>query len=87
MPRTKSAQKSLRASLRRRKHNLKRKAAVDQIEGALRKAVAAGERQKARELLSSLYRTYDKAAKRQVISRPRAARKRRQAARLVNRIT
>lgn len=74
MPITKSAQKALRQSLRRRVQNLKRKEAYKNVIKSIKKLAAAGKSDEAKKLLSSLYKTLDKAAKTRVIAKNKAGR-------------
>lgn len=70
---TKSAKKALRVAKRRRVFNARRKSALHDAEVSVRKALAGGEG--AAALLPSAYAAVDKAAKRGVISKNAAARK------------
>ena len=75
MPITKGAAKAHRVSERKRVFNIRRKSAMKDAEKELQKAVAAGDTKKAKELLPTVYKTIDKAAKRGVIKDNTAARK------------
>ncbi len=75
MPITKGAQKAHRQSERKRVFNMRRKGAMKEAEKAIKKAVAAGDGKKAKELLPTAYKAIDKAAKRGVIKDNTAARK------------
>ena len=83
MPITKGAKKTLRASARKRIFNMRRKAEMRDIVKDLKKAVLAKEKNKARELIPKVYKAIDKAAKRGVIKKNTAARKKKNAAALV----
>jgi small subunit ribosomal protein S20 len=74
MPITKSAKKALRQSKRRQARNIKRKKAFRLLVKEFRKAVAAKEFDKAKELLPKLYKALDKAAKTKVIKKNKANR-------------
>lgn len=58
----------------RRQRNLKRKEALKWAIKRLKKAIAAGDRAKAQELVPQLMKAADKAAKRRVIHPNKAAR-------------
>jgi small subunit ribosomal protein S20 len=75
MPITKSAKKALRASARKRIFNLRRKDAMKQVVKDVRKLLAAGRKDEAQKLLPATYQAIDKAAKRGVIKKNTAARK------------
>lgn len=85
MPLLRSAKKALRSSARKRVFNLRRKKAMEDNVKAFRKLVAAGKADQARELLPSLYRAIDKAAKRGVIKKNTAARKKSRLSALLSR--
>lgn len=80
MPITKSAKKALRQNITRRKRNLARK---DAFRAAIKKARRAPEAERA-EALRLAYKAIDKAAKRGVIAKNTAARKK---SRLVKALT
>lgn len=75
MPITSSAKKALRQNERRHIRNLKRRAAIVSIVRKIKKFVAAGKKDEAKALLPQAYKTFDKAAKRHVIHKNTAARK------------
>ena len=83
MPNTSSAKKSLRQTARRRAQNLRRKDAMSMVTKQLRKLAAAGKQEEAKALVSRAYKAIDKAAKRGVIKKNTAARKKSSLARLV----
>jgi small subunit ribosomal protein S20 len=64
----------MRQNLVRRQRNLKRKEALKWAIKRLKKAIAAGDRAKAQELVPQLMKAADKAAKRRVIHPNKAAR-------------
>lgn len=74
MPITKSAEKALRQSIRRRAQNLKRKDAYKNAVKIVRKLAAAGNLSEAKTKLSALYKALDKAAKTHVIKKQKASR-------------
>jgi len=74
IPNTRSAKKRLRQSLARRERNLMRKRALKQAIKQLKRAIAAGDKQKAQELIPQLMKAADKAAKRRAIHPNKAAR-------------
>ena len=83
MPITSSAKKALRQSRRRRIQNLRRKEAIVSIVRKIKKSVAAGKKDEARSLLPQAYKAFDKAAKRNVIHKNTAARKKSRLTKLV----
>ena len=83
MPITKSAQKAMRASRRKRSFNLRRKKTVREEWKELKK-LASGDPKKAVAQLSTVYKTIDKALKRGIIKPSAAARKKSQAAQILN---
>ncbi|MBI2624035.1 30S ribosomal protein S20 [Candidatus Parcubacteria bacterium] len=74
MPITTSAKKALRQSLRRKVQNDRRRRAFREAVKSVRKAVAAGKPAEAKTLLPQLYKTLDKAAKTNVITKNKASR-------------
>lgn len=82
MPITKGAKKALRAAARKKVFNDRRKSEMRGSIKELKKMVAAKENRKAQELLPRVYKAIDKAAKRGVIKKNTAARKKAGAARL-----
>jgi len=82
MPVTKSAKKALRQNIRRRKRNLQRKAELKSVIKQYKKLIAAahstnsgqGEKEKAKEYLSQVYKKLDKAAKVGLIKKNKASR-------------
>ncbi len=83
MPITTSAKKALRVSDRKRVFNLRRKTALDTSIKAVKKLVAAGDKAGAEKLLPAAYQAIDKAAKRGLIKKNNAARKKSQVAAMV----
>lgn len=75
MPITKGAKKALRASLRKRVFNVRRKNTMHDVVKTVRKHIAAGEMKEAEALMPKAQEAIDKAAKRGVIKDNTAARK------------
>ncbi|MDP4007122.1 MAG: 30S ribosomal protein S20 [bacterium] len=75
MPITKSAKKALRQNVRGKIRNLKRKNAMKDLVKQTRKLAAAQQQKEALQLLPRLYKAIDKAAKRGIIKKNAAARK------------
>ncbi|OHB16623.1 MAG: 30S ribosomal protein S20 [Parcubacteria group bacterium RIFCSPLOWO2_01_FULL_40_65] len=63
MPITESAKKALRQSIARRQKNLRKKEAIKDIIKKVKKLVAQGKTEEAKNLLSQAYKTIDKATK------------------------
>ncbi|MEK9160715.1 MAG: 30S ribosomal protein S20 [Patescibacteria group bacterium] len=72
---TKSAKKAHRASLNKRVFNLRRKRALNDSTKEVKKLIAEGKGKDAAASLSAAYKAIDKAAKRGVIKKNTAARK------------
>lgn len=75
MPITKSAKKALRQSIRGKIRNLKRKNTLKTLVKQTRKLADAQKKEEAVKLLPKLYQAIDKAAKRGVIKKNAAARR------------
>ncbi|MFA4890240.1 MAG: 30S ribosomal protein S20 [Candidatus Paceibacterota bacterium] len=75
MPITKSAKKALRQSKRKRKFNLSQKRAMGDVLRKIKKLKTEGKKDEAQKLVSSAYKIFDKAAKRGVIKKNAASRK------------
>ena len=75
MPITKGAEKAHRQSERKRVFNVRRKSAMKDADKAIQKAVSTGDKSAAKELVAKAYKAIDKAAKRGVIKKNTAARK------------
>lgn len=71
---TSSAKKALRAGARKRIFNLRTKAAIDVPLKKFRKLILENKAKEAKELIQSLYKALDKAAKRKFIKHNTAAR-------------
>jgi small subunit ribosomal protein S20 len=74
MPNTKSAEKALRQSKKRRSRNLAKKDAYKAAVKEFKKLVAAGKTDEAKKLLPKVYQQVDKATKSGVIKKNKAAR-------------
>lgn len=74
MPITRSAEKALRQSLRRRKQNIRRKETYKTVAKNVKKLAASGKKEEAARLLPKLYQALDKAAKTNVIKKNKAGR-------------
>jgi len=83
MPIKASAKKELRKSKNHRIWNLARVKAVKETAKKMKKLAAAGQKDEAEKLLAAAYQAIDKAAKRGVIKKNTAARKKSQLMRLV----
>ena len=87
MPITKSAKKALRQSEKRHKFNLRRKVKFKDTVKEFKKAVIAKDFDKAKILLPKVYKTLDKAAKNNTISKNTASRKKSRLSRALSRAT
>ncbi|MBI2063320.1 MAG: 30S ribosomal protein S20 [Candidatus Yanofskybacteria bacterium] len=74
MPITKSAQKALRQSKRRKLQNSRRKTKFRSLVKEFRQTVAAKDFDKAKQILPAVYKALDKAAKTNAIKKNRASR-------------
>lgn len=72
---TKSAKKAHRASLKKRVFNVRRKRTLGTATKTVTKAIAAGDTKAAEGSLSAAYKAIDKAAKRGIIKKNTASRK------------
>ena len=87
MPITSSAKKALRGSKRKRVFNVRRQRAMKEVIKRIRAHVAEGKKKEAHALLSGAYKEIDKAAKRGVIKKNTAARKKSRLAMLIKKTT
>lgn len=83
MPIIKSAKKALRSSARKKVFNDRRKKALKEAVKQVNKAVSSKAKAEAEKLLPLAYQAIDKAAKRGVIKKNTAARKKSRLARLI----
>jgi len=74
IPNTRSAKKRLRQSLKRRERNLERKRALRIVVKQIKRALTAGDKAQAEELIPRLMQAADKAAKKRAIHPNKAAR-------------
>jgi len=84
MPIKASAKKELRKAKRRHAVNLTRKDAMKASLKSIKKLLLTGQKDKAKELLSAAYQAIDKAAKRGVIKKNAAARKKSRLMKMLN---
>lgn len=84
MPITKSAKKALRGSRAKRQFNLARLKKMRELISGFKKAASGADRPAAVKLLPDLYQAIDKAAKRGVIKKAAAARKKSRLTRLLS---
>jgi len=75
VPIIKSAKKALRSSLRKKVYNDRRRRAMREVIKEVKKLAAAKKKRDAEKLLPQVYKAIDKAAKRGVIKKNTAARK------------
>jgi small subunit ribosomal protein S20 len=75
MPITKSAKKALRSSKGKRMFNLRRKSNMQSVVKEYRKFLSANKIEEAKKLIPKLQKAIDKAAKKGVIKKNTAARK------------
>lgn len=83
MPKTKSAKKALRQSIRRHGRNLQKRRSLAAAIKRYRRLVSRGETEKAKKELAMLYKLLDKAAKANVIKKNAARRAKSRLARLL----
>jgi len=84
MPIKESAKKELRKNRRRRQLNLERQKTMRDAIRKVKKTLLAGSRDEARKLMAIAYQAIDKAAKRGIIKKNAAARKKSQLMKLLN---
>lgn len=84
MPITNSAKKALRQNIKRRKINSVKKRKIKNLIKEARVLVSQNKNDKAKELLSKIYKTLDKAAKSGLIKKNTASRKKSRIAALIN---
>ena len=84
MPIIKSAKKALRSSKRKRVFNERRKDAMRQSVKAVKKVASAKQSEETKKALSAAYKAIDKAAKRGVLKKNTAARKKSRLTILIN---
>ena len=74
MPNTETAKKALRQNVRRRARNLAKQRQVKAVTKEYRRLLESGSMDSAKEKLTSVYKTLDKAAKTKIISKNKASR-------------
>jgi small subunit ribosomal protein S20 len=84
MPNTKSAERRMRNSQRKRLHNRSVKTKLRTLERNYRAAVTAGKKDEAAKLLPSVHSAFDKAVKAGVLARPAVNRKKSRLAAALN---
>ena len=87
MPITKSAKKALRSSRRKRVFNLRRKNQLEKSLKTVKKLVGQKNLKEAKAALVQAYKAIDKAAKRGVIKKNTASRKKSRLSKLVKKAT
>ena len=87
MPVSKSAKKALRQNIRRRAINLRRKRKMKELIKKFEKLILENKKEEAKKLLPSVYKAIDKAAKRGVIKKNTASRKKSRLAKLINKLS
>lgn len=84
MPNTKSAERRMRNSERKRQHNRSIKSKLRTLERDYRAAVTAGKKDEAAKLLPGVHSAFDKAVKSGVLARPAVNRKKSRLAAALN---
>lgn len=84
MPIKQSAKKALRQAKKHRLLNLVRQKAVKNITKKIKRLIAAGQKDEAKKLIADAYQAIDKAAKRGIIKKNTAARKKSRLMKLLN---
>lgn len=87
MPITKSAKKALRQNIRGKIRNLKRKNTMKTLVKQTKKLATTEKKEEAVKLLPELYKAIDKAAKRGIIKKNAAARKKSRLTKLVQKVS
>ena len=87
MPIIKSAKKALRQNKKRRRRNLRKTSQTKNLIKQIRKFVLENKKEEAKKLLPQVYKAVDKAAKRGLIKKNNASRKKSRLTRLVNKIS
>jgi small subunit ribosomal protein S20 len=84
MPITKSAKKALRGSLVKKAMNDRNKKSVKESFKKIEKLLKEDKKEEAKKVLSDFYRSIDKAAKRGVIKKNTASRKKSRVTKMIN---
>ncbi|HYF10019.1 MAG TPA: 30S ribosomal protein S20 [Candidatus Paceibacterota bacterium] len=87
MPITTSAKKALRASKRKRVYNTLRKDAMKDGLKEIKKLVVSGKKADVEKMLAEVHQAIDKAAKRGVIKKNAASRKKSRLAKMIKKIS
>jgi len=87
MPITKSAKKALRSSKNKKVFNDRRARAMKSEVKEIKKLVVAKDVKKAKDELSAAYKALDKAAKRGIIKKNTAARKKSRLAKMIKKVS
>ena len=87
MPITKSAKKALKQSYKKKKANIRRKVFFRTTVKEFKKAIIAKEFDKAKELLPRVYKSLDKAAKKNTIRKNTASRRKSRLTQMLNKST
>lgn len=87
MPITKGAEKTLRASNRKKVFNIRRKRNIKDIVKKIEKLINEGKGKEAKEELSKAYKALDKAAKMNTIKKNTASRKKSRLAKAVKKVS
>lgn len=86
MPKTKSAKKALRQSLKRRKRNLARMKVMKDLIKQISRLISEKKNAEALKILPQVYKAIDKATKTGVIKKNTASRKKSRLAKLINKV-
>jgi len=84
MPITKSAQKALKQSLKRKRRNLSYKEKIKKTLKEVNKLISAKKMEEAKKFLPEVYKILDKAAKEKIIKKNTARRRKSKIAKLIN---
>ncbi len=83
MPITKSAKKALRQNLKRRARNIQKKEKIKSLIKEVKRLVSQKKIEEAKKLLPQVYKVLDKAAKKALIKKNTAARKKSRITKLI----
>ncbi|PIZ01191.1 30S ribosomal protein S20 [bacterium (Candidatus Gribaldobacteria) CG_4_10_14_0_8_um_filter_33_9] len=86
MPITKSAKKALRQNTKRRKVNIQKKRKIKNLFKDVRKLVSEKKYSEAKKILPLVYKNLDKTAKKGIIKKNAASRKKSRITKLINKI-
>ncbi len=86
MPITSSAKKALRASLRKREFNLRRKKKANEAVKSLKKLIVAGDKKAAQALMPAVQKALDKAVKGNTLNKNMASRKKSRLSKLIKKL-